>query len=143
MTKVIGSFWLAADHNAWIEYIAEPSTELRAEALRRDEADVVLLFSTDASITDDFTVLADDRSLQPPEKQNTFKLSYFTPGDVDADKLVGELEGRLRGEGLRDLELSARDRLHRGAAGFGDRRPGRFHSLKVIHPTRPWWLIGQ
>lgn len=47
-------------------FVAEPKTELRVEALQRDEIDVALLFSTDAIITDELLVLDDDQGLQPP-----------------------------------------------------------------------------
>ena len=40
---------------------------ITAEALRRDEIDVGVMFSTDATLTDEFTVLEDDRDLQPAE----------------------------------------------------------------------------
>lgn len=49
------------------EFVPQASLATTAEALRRDEIDVGLMFSTDAAVTDEFVVLADDRALQPPE----------------------------------------------------------------------------
>lgn len=49
------------------EFVAQPSLVITAEALRRDEIDVGVMFSTDATLTDEFTVLEDDRDLQPAE----------------------------------------------------------------------------
>jgi osmoprotectant transport system substrate-binding protein len=49
------------------EFVPFSSLAVTAEALRRDEIDVGLMFSTDAAITDDFLVLRDDLALQPPE----------------------------------------------------------------------------
>ncbi len=39
--------------------------------------------------------------LQEPEKQNRFKLSYYTSGDADRWKLVREMEHRLAAKGLK------------------------------------------
>jgi osmoprotectant transport system substrate-binding protein len=49
------------------EFVPLSSLAVTAEALRRDEIDVGLMFSTDAEITDDFIVLEDDLALQPAE----------------------------------------------------------------------------
>jgi len=49
------------------EFVTQPSLPITAEALRRDEIDVGLMFSTDAALTDEFLVLADDLSLQAAE----------------------------------------------------------------------------
>lgn len=50
------------------EFVAQRSQRFTAEALRRHEIDVGLMFSTDPAVTArDLTVLEDDRRLQPPE----------------------------------------------------------------------------
>ncbi len=49
------------------EFVPLTSLAVTAEALRRDEIDVGLMFSTDAEITEEFVVLRDDLDLQPPE----------------------------------------------------------------------------
>jgi osmoprotectant transport system substrate-binding protein len=49
------------------EFVAQPTLEVTGEALRRNEIEVGLMYSTDAAVTDEFLVLADDKSLQPPE----------------------------------------------------------------------------
>ncbi len=50
------------------EFVPQRSLEVTAEALRRDEIDAGLLFSTTPELgVDEFVVLVDDRGLQPPE----------------------------------------------------------------------------
>ncbi|MEM9035683.1 MAG: ABC transporter substrate-binding protein [Actinomycetota bacterium] len=50
------------------EFVAQPSLTFTVEALRRDEIDIGLFFSTAAELDDgDLVVLRDDRGLQPPE----------------------------------------------------------------------------
>lgn len=50
------------------EFIPQQSLELTAEALRRDEIDIGLMFSTSAALDpNEFVALLDDRELQPPE----------------------------------------------------------------------------
>jgi osmoprotectant transport system substrate-binding protein len=50
------------------EFVPQRGLDVTAEALRRGEIDVGLMFSTAAALTDgSFVVLADDRGLQPPE----------------------------------------------------------------------------
>ena len=39
--------------------------------------------------------------LQEPEKQNTYKLSYYAPPELETEGLLGEMETRLRGRGIR------------------------------------------
>ncbi|OSM02135.1 HAD-IIB family hydrolase [Magnetofaba australis] len=46
---------------------------------------------------DDFT----DLQLQEPEKQNTYKLSYYTPPDIDAQNLRRKIAHRLGKAGVR------------------------------------------
>jgi osmoprotectant transport system substrate-binding protein len=50
------------------EFVPQNSLVLTADALRRGEIDVGLLFSTSAALDEDeFVVLVDDKALQPPE----------------------------------------------------------------------------
>jgi osmoprotectant transport system substrate-binding protein len=50
------------------EFVTQPSLAFTAEALRRDEIDVGLMFSTSAELNaPDLVELLDDRRLQPPE----------------------------------------------------------------------------
>lgn len=50
------------------EFVAQPSLTFTVEALRRDEIDIGLFFSTAAELDDgDLVILRDDRGLQPPE----------------------------------------------------------------------------
>ncbi len=50
------------------EFIPQQSLALTAEALRRDEIDIGLMFSTSAALDpNEFVALLDDRELQPPE----------------------------------------------------------------------------
>ena len=49
------------------EFVPQPSVSITAEALRRDEIDVGLMFSTNPELTSEFIVLDDDQNLQPAE----------------------------------------------------------------------------
>ncbi len=50
------------------DFVPQRSLSVTAEALRRDEIDAGMLFSTAAELArDEFAVLVDDRGLQPPE----------------------------------------------------------------------------
>ena len=50
------------------EFVTQPSLEFTGEALRRDEIDVGLMFSTSPELdADDLVALEDDRNLQPPD----------------------------------------------------------------------------
>lgn len=55
-----------------------------------------------------FSDIADLR-LQPSEKQNTYKLSYFTSSNVDVERLVSEMERRLREQGVQASLVWSRD----------------------------------
>ncbi|GJM37686.1 MAG: glycine/betaine ABC transporter substrate-binding protein [Acidimicrobiales bacterium] len=48
-------------------FVPQSSLPITAEALRRDEIDIGLMFSTDAALTPEFMVLDDDQGLQPSE----------------------------------------------------------------------------
>ena len=49
------------------EFVPQPSVSITAEALRRDEIDVGLMFSTNPHLTEEFVVLQDNEDLQPAE----------------------------------------------------------------------------
>lgn len=51
----------------------------------------------------------DDLRLQPGENQNTYKLSYYTPADVDVPRLITRLERRVEGEGVEVSLVWSRD----------------------------------
>ena len=78
---VEGESWRPAD--AWAEEIAPDWRGLGREALARCLAGL------------------DSLAPQEPEKQNTFKLSYYAPEDEDRDLLLAEMGERLEPLGIR------------------------------------------
>ena len=87
-TLMDGEWRLDSD---WHQEIGDSWCDLRPEGLVR-------LFSDIAELR-----------LQPPEKQNTHKLSYFTPSNVDVERLVSEMKRRLREQGLEAGLVWSRD----------------------------------
>ena len=87
------------------EFVAYQSVEFIAEALRRDEVDVGLMFSTSAELTEDFRVLDDDRGLQPAENVVPIvterALSRWDEATVVA--AADAVSARLTTEDLREL----------------------------------------
>lgn len=76
-----------------------------------------------------FTDLAELRP-QEPEKQNTFKLSYYTPRAIDRGALLGRMEQRLEAAGVRASLIWSVDE----AAGVGllDVLPASANKLAAV-----------
>lgn len=87
------------------EFVSLPTAEVRAEALRRDEVDVALLFGTDAELVgEEFVVLEDDRELQPAE--NVIAVLRDPVVDHYGEEIVSRLEAvtsRLTTDELAEL----------------------------------------
>lgn len=87
------------------EFVAQPSLAFTGEALRRDEIDVGLMFSTSPELdAPDLVALVDDRRLQPPENVvpvvRREALERWNPGLERAMNAVSE---RLTTQELRRL----------------------------------------
>lgn len=93
------------------DFVSQPSTALRIEALRREETDVALMFSTDPDLNDAaLVVLEDDRGLQPAENVlpvvRTEALERWGP---DVERAIDEMSRRLTTVDLRILNRQVAD----------------------------------
>lgn len=85
---------------------------------------------------DELAVLFDDideLTLQETEKQNTFKLSYYAPVDVDRKRLLEEMRARLRSENVRASLIWSIDEPN--ATGLLDVLPERatkYHAVRFL-----------
>jgi HAD superfamily hydrolase (TIGR01484 family) len=85
---------------------------------------------------DDVARLFDDLEalrLQEPEKQNRFKLSYYTPLDVDRRALVGEMQRRLESGKLRAAVIwSIDDAAQQGLVDVLPERATKLHAVRHL-----------
>ncbi len=93
------------------EFIPQRSLDFTAEALRRGEIDIGLMFSTASQLEDPaFVVLEDDRGLQPAENiapvVRKDALEFWGPGVAEA---LDAIAVRLTTEELRALNLRVAD----------------------------------
>ena len=74
-----------------------------------------------------------DLRLQEPEKQNTFKLSYYAPLDTDHDALLTEMETRLKPLGIRaSLIWSIDEARHVGLLDVLPRCATKHHAIHFL-----------
>ncbi len=87
------------------EFVPQPSLRITAEALRRDEIDVGLMFSTDAAVTEEFLVLEDDKVLQAAENVvPVIRVDALTRwGDETVTAALDAVSAALTTEDLRAL----------------------------------------
>ena len=87
------------------EFVVQPSLTFTAEALRRDEVDVGLMFSTSPELdAHDLVALTDDRRLQPPE--NVAPLLRRGPQEQwgpELEQALDRVSSRLSTEDLRRM----------------------------------------
>lgn len=87
------------------EFVVQPSLTFTAEALRRDEVDVGLMFSTSPELdAHDLVALTDDRRLQPPE--NVAPLLRRGPRErwgPELEQALDRVSSRLSTEDLRRM----------------------------------------
>ncbi len=91
----------------FVEFVTQPSLLFTAEALRRDEIDVGVMFSTSPELAgDDLVALRDDRGLQPLE--NVVPMIRRDALDRwDVGPALDAVSAALTTEGLRDLNRRA------------------------------------
>jgi HAD superfamily hydrolase (TIGR01484 family) len=71
--------------------------------------------------------------LQPPEKQNRHKLSYFLPADTDMEALEPELRARLEGDGIdARFVFSVDETEHQGLLDVLPRRASKLHAIEAV-----------
>ncbi|MGI9598306.1 MAG: glycine betaine ABC transporter substrate-binding protein [Acidimicrobiales bacterium] len=89
------------------QFVTQRSLTVTAEALRRGEIDVGLMFSTASQLeADDLVELIDDRSLQPAENiVPVVRVEAIDRWGPDFAAALDELSGRLTTEDLRALNL--------------------------------------
>ena len=74
-----------------------------------------------------------DLVLQPPEKQNRHKLSYFLPAETDMDTLAPQLLARLDGENLRArFVFSVDETENQGLLDVLPERASKLHAIEAV-----------
>lgn len=114
----VGSKIYKFNHSDW-EYWHIWETEIAADWHGAQSADVKLLF-------DDLTEL----TLQESEKQNAFKLSYYTPLNIDFSRLEAKLHERLQQKGLCSSIIFSVDEA--ASVGLLDILPSKANKLHAI-----------
>jgi len=72
-------------------------------------------------------------SLQEPEKQNTFKLSYYAPPDIDEASLLKEMQRRLLNCNVRaSLIWSIDEEKHCGLLDVLPERATKYHAIRFL-----------
>ena len=75
----------------------------------------------------------DQLELQEPAKQNTFKLSYYSPMDVDAEALVASIHARLEPLGIDASVIWSVDEIEEvGLVDVLPRRATKIHAIRFI-----------
>jgi HAD superfamily hydrolase (TIGR01484 family) len=75
----------------------------------------------------------DDLEPQEPEKQNTFKLSYYAPGDMAPSRLIGEMSLRLQHEAVRaSLIWSVDETKDLGLLDVLPRSATKYHAIRFL-----------
>ena len=74
-----------------------------------------------------------DLELQPTEKQNRHKLSYFLPADTDMNALAPQLLARLGGEALRvRFVFSVDETENQGLLDVLPERASKLHAIEAV-----------
>jgi len=85
---------------------------------------------------DDLVSLFEDidaLTLQEPEKQNTFKLSYYAPENTDRDRLLSEMSARLEPLAIQaSLIWSIDEARHVGLLDILPRRATKYHAIRFL-----------
>lgn len=75
----------------------------------------------------------DDIEPQEPEKQNTFKLSYYAPADMDPNRLIDPMSERLRAAAVRaSLIWSVDETENRGLLDVLPRSATKYHAIRFL-----------
>lgn len=101
--------------NDWSEEIASDWNGASHEDLARLFADI------------------DRLRIQEEEKQNTFKLSYYTPEDIEREALLNEMEARLQRQGVRaSLIWSVDEAAHVGLLDVLPASATKLHAVRFL-----------
>ncbi len=74
--------------------------------------------------------------LQEPDKQNRFKLSYYTPMDQEPEPVCGLIEGRLRAHGVAASVIFSRDDMNQiGLVDVVPKRATKYHAVEYLIGT--------
>ena len=110
---MIGSNWKPWE--AWFEEIAKDWNGLDREDLSG------------------FLKEFDDLTLQEPEKQNRFKLSYYTDESADGRRLVDEIHQRLSKQGLNSRVIwSVDEQRGLGLVDLLPQRASKLHAIRYL-----------
>jgi sucrose-6F-phosphate phosphohydrolase len=75
----------------------------------------------------------DDLTLQEPEKQNRFKLSYYTDENIDGRRLVDEMKQQLSRQGLHCRIIWSVDEQRRlGLVDVLPQRASKLHAIRYL-----------
>ena len=111
--ELIGSNW--NPWGAWFKEIAKDWNELDREDLSG------------------FLKEFDDLTLQEPEKQNRFKLSYYTDENIDGRRLVDEMKQQLSRQGLHCRIIWSVDEQRRlGLVDVLPQRASKLHAIRYL-----------
>lgn len=79
----------------------------------------------------------DELQLQEPEKQNSFKLSYYAPADTDVGGLCATMQARLQPRAIRaSLIWSIDDLTHTGLLDVLPLRATKLHAIEFLMRQR-------
>jgi len=96
--------------------------EIAPDWAGRRHDDLVSLFADIEALT-----------LQEPQKQNTFKLSYYAPEDTDRDRLLVEMGARLKPLAVQaSLIWSIDEARHVGLLDILPRRATKYHAIRFL-----------
>ncbi len=72
-------------------------------------------------------------TLQEPENQNTFKLSYYAPPDLDYQRLMDTIRSRLEADGVRaSLIWSVDEEKNRGLLDVLPKNATKYHAIRFL-----------
>lgn len=75
----------------------------------------------------------DDLTLQEPEKQNRYKLSYYANENVDSRRLVDQIQQQLSGQGLRcRIIWSVDEQRSLGLVDVLPQRASKLHAIRYL-----------
>lgn len=75
----------------------------------------------------------DEVTLQEPENQNTFKLSYFAPPDLDYRRLLDTIQDRLRDDGVQaSLIWSVDEEKNQGLLDVLPENATKYHAIRFL-----------
>ncbi len=73
-------------------------------------------------------------TLQEPEKQNTFKQSYYTPVEINKKTLIYEIQNRLKNKGIKAAVIFSVDEMaHTGLLDILPASATKKHALEYLH----------